>query len=393
MVDTSTVNFQDTKTAFEWRNDAELRKTYALFAMMGSPALVKLGTSALNFAFALRLPIKGIVKKTLFRQFCGGENIEDSANTIGVLGKYNIGSILDYSVEGAETDKSFDQTVEEILKTIEESSKDKNIPFSVFKLTGIAKISLLEKVHAKETLTTDEQEQWEKVVKRVELLCETAYQKDVRIFIDAEETWMQGPVDELALEMMRRFNKEKAIVYNTYQMYLHSKLAQLKEDFERAETEGFILGVKLVRGAYMEKEAARAQKMNYRNPVQPSKEATDKDYDAALEYIMENHKGFALCAGSHNEKSNLLLVELLNRYGITTDHPNFFFAQLFGMSDHISFNLSHAGYNVAKYLPYGPVKEALPYLFRRAEENTSVAGQASRELTLVQNELKRRSQK
>ncbi|OHX65681.1 proline dehydrogenase family protein [Flammeovirga pacifica] len=390
MVDTNTVNFQDTKTAFEWRNDIELKQTYALFAMMGSPSLVKVGTACLNFAFNINLPIKSLVKETLFKQFCGGETIEDSTQTIGLLGKYSIGSILDYSVEGAETDESFDHTVAEIIQTIEKSAEDNNIPFSVFKLTGIAKISLLEKINDGITLSVEEKDQWEKVVQRVELLCKTAFEKDVRIFIDAEETWMQGPVDQLALDMMRKYNKDKAIVYNTYQMYLHAKLKQLKNDLDIAQKDGFILGVKLVRGAYMEKEAERAEKLNYINPVQPSKEATDKDYDSALEFIMENHNAFALCAGSHNEQSNHLLVELLNRYGIKENHPNFFFAQLFGMSDHISFNLSKSGYNVAKYLPYGPVKEALPYLFRRAEENTSVAGQASRELTLVGEEIARR---
>ncbi|NME71384.1 proline dehydrogenase family protein [Flammeovirga aprica] len=390
MIDTSTVNFEDTKTAFEWRNDNELKQTYALFAMMHSPALVKVGTTTLNLAFKLNLPIKGIVKKTLFKQFCGGETIEDSNDTIATLGNYNIGSILDYSVEGAQNDKSFDTTEAEIIETIKKASKDKNVPFSVFKLTGIAAVSLLEKVHAGEILSGEEEAQWAKVVKRVENLCQTAYDHDVRIFIDAEETWMQGPVDQLAYDMMVKYNKEKAIVYNTYQMYLHSKLGQLKSDLAKAQMEGFILGVKLVRGAYMEKEGERAKKMNYPTPVQHTKEATDRDFDKALEFIMENHKHFALCSGSHNEKSNQLLVDLMNRYNVSDNNPNFFFAQLFGMSDHISFNLSKAGFNVAKYLPYGPVKEALPYLFRRAEENTSVAGQAGRELTLVSNEIKRR---
>lgn len=390
MVDTATVNFEDTKTAFEWRNDNELKQTYALFAMMHSPGLVKFGTTMLNLAFQLNLPIKGIVKKTLFKQFCGGETIEDSNETIGILGNYNIGSILDYSIEGAQNDKSFDATEAEIISTILKAKKDENVPFSVFKLTGIAAVSLLEKVHSGELLSSEDETQWKKVVHRVENLCRTAYENDVRIFIDAEETWLQGPVDQLAYDMMVKYNKEKAIVYNTYQMYLHSKLDQLKSDLIKAQKEGFVLGVKLVRGAYMEKEGERAQKLNYPTPIQHTKEATDKDFNSALEFIMKNHKDFALCAGSHNEKSNSLLVTLINRYGIASNDPNFFFAQLFGMSDHISFNLSKVGFNVAKYLPYGPIKEALPYLFRRAEENTSVAGQANRELTLVSQELKRR---
>ncbi|MBB6460867.1 proline dehydrogenase family protein [Flammeovirga kamogawensis] len=391
MVDTSTVNFENTQTAFAWRNNAELKQTYALFTMMHSPGLVKFGTSLLNMAFTLRLPIKTIVKMTLFKQFCGGETIEDSSETIDKLGSYHIGSILDYSVEGAQNDKSFDKTEAEIIKTIKKSAQDDNVPFSVFKLTGIAAVDLLEKVHAGEILSGEDELQWNKVVSRVKNLCKTAYDHNVRIFIDAEETWLQDPVDQLVYDMMRLYNKETAIVYNTYQMYLKSKLEQLKSDFEKAQEEGFILGVKLVRGAYMEKEGERAQKMNYPNPIQDTKEATDKDYNAAIAFIMENNSGFALCAGSHNEKSNHLLVELMNKYGIADNNVNFFFAQLFGMSDHISFNLSKAGYNVAKYLPYGPVKEALPYLFRRAEENTSVAGQASRELTLVSTEIKRRS--
>ncbi|MEH0156117.1 proline dehydrogenase family protein [Limibacter armeniacum] len=392
MVKNAQLSFTDTQIAFSSKSDSELMKTYALFASMDYPSLVKVGTFLISGAFKINLPIKPLVKHTLFTQFCGGESIKDCQNTIEKLGEYKIGTILDYSVEGAHNDKSFNETEKEIILTIQKAATSKHVPFSVFKVTGIAPVPLLEKVQAGEALSEKEQETWDKAQERVDHLCRSAYEHGVRIFIDAEETWIQKVIDDLAMDMMRKYNKEEAIVYNTYQMYLHAKLEQLKGDLEVAKTEGFKLGVKLVRGAYMEKEAKRAAEMGYQNPIQPSKEACDNDYNAALKLIVENHNHFALCAGTHNEKSSMYLAELMSKMGISESNKDFYFAQLYGMSDHISYNLSNSGYNVAKYVPYGPVKEVMPYLFRRAEENTSIAGQSSREFMLVKQEMKRRKE-
>ncbi|GAA4836735.1 proline dehydrogenase family protein [Algivirga pacifica] len=386
------INFADTRIAFSSKSNLELRKSYLLFNSMDYPWLVKLGTSLISTSFKLGLPIKGIVKNTLFNQFCGGESIQDCENTIQKLGKFHIGTILDYSVEGKKSDESFDFTTEEIIRTIVKASQEPNIPFSVFKVTGICAIPILEKLQAGTPLNTQENTEWEKAQQRVLKICETAHHHKVRIFIDAEETWIQAVIDELAFRMMEKFNQKEAIVYNTYQMYLHAKLAQLKTDLDTAATKGYKLGVKLVRGAYMEKESERASTMGYENPIQPSKDACDQDYNAALRFLVENSQYMALCAGTHNEDSSLYLTQLMAQHNISAQHPNFFFAQLYGMSDHISYNLANATYNVAKYVPYGPVKEVMPYLFRRAEENTSIAGQSSRELLLVREEMKRRQQ-
>lgn len=392
MVKQSIPNFENTRVAFSSKSDASLKKAYLLFTSMHYPKLVQLGTSVISTCFKLHLPIKGLIKHTLFNQFCGGEYILDCEPTIKSLADYNIGTILDYSVEGSKDSKSYENTVNEIQATITQASNDKNIPFAVFKVTGICPVQLLEKIQAGESLSNDEAGQWETVKKRVDDLCKLSHYYGIRIFIDAEETWIQQPIDEIALEMMKKYNKEKAVVYNTYQMYLSAKLGQLEADLQAAKQNGFKLGVKLVRGAYMEKERARAEKMGYPSPVQPNKKSCDNDYNKALEFIISNHENFALCAGTHNEYSSLLLTKLMEKANISTENPDFFFAQLYGMSDHISYNLSNEGYNVAKYVPYGPVKEVMPYLFRRAEENTSIAGQSSRELLLIQKEMQRRKQ-
>lgn len=387
----TSVDFTDTATAFSYKDNLALRKSLLLFSAMRYPWLVRLGTRLIQTAFDFHLPIAPLLRPTLFSQFCGGEDIEACTPTIKLLSSYGVGTILDYSVEGAQQEKVFEQTTQELMRTIERAAADpKAIPFAVFKVTGVARFALLEKVHAGTALDAQEEAEWKRVEERVLLLCQRAADLGVRIFIDAEETWIQGPIDTLALEMMQRFNREQPIVYNTYQMYLHAKYAELEGHLRLSEAEGFWLGIKLVRGAYMEKEGERAAAMGYINPIQPSKETTDKDYDRALQLIASHHAHSALCAGTHNEESVRLLMQLLEQYHLPAEHPNFFFAQLFGMSDHLSFNLAKAGYKVAKYVPYGPIREVLPYLFRRAEENTSVAGQTGRELMLLQQEIKRR---
>jgi proline dehydrogenase len=341
-------------------------------------------------AFSAGLPVSYPVKKTIFAHFCGGENIKDCEKTILKLSDNNIGTILDYSVEGEKNEKSFDATEAETIETVKRAAGAKSIPFSVFKVTGVAEFALLEKIQAGQSLSESEKSAWERARKRVDNICKTAHTLNVRIFIDAEETWIQKVIDDLAIEMMQKYNREKPTVYNTYQMYCHAKLAQLKVDFEKAQKENYFLAAKLVRGAYMEKERERAAKMGYEDPIQPDKAATDRDFDAALRFCVENKGKIAVCAGTHNENSSLLLAELMQGADIEKQNPDFYFAQLFGMSDHISYNLAAAGYNVAKYVPYGPVKSVMPYLFRRASENTSIAGQSSREFSLIKAEVRRR---
>ena len=358
--------------------------------MIGSPAFVSFGKAMSTFAIKAHLPVKGIIKATIFRQFVGGENIEECTRTVNALGKYNVGTILDYSVEGKETEKDFDHCAEETIATIQRAKNDPHIPFCVFKVTGLARFALLEKVSAGETLSAEEQKEAARIQQRVEKICRISHEFGKPIFMDAEESWIQKAVDDLADEMMAMFNTRKAIVYNTFQLYRKDRLAFLKSSMEKAKQQGYLLGAKLVRGAYMEKERARAAQMNYPSPIQNSKEDSDHDYDEALRFCVSNIDRIAFCAGTHNEKSSQLLVKLMEEKNIPPAHPHVYFSQLLGMSDHISFNLSSAGYNVAKYVPYGPVRDVLPYLIRRAQENTSVKGQTGRELGLIIKEKKRR---
>lgn len=386
------IQFNDTKTAFADKSNLKLRRMQVLFGTMKYPWLVKSGTTLVEAGMHIGLPLGLALKPTLFKQFCGGESIEQCNATIHQLGESGIGSILDYSVEGATDNKGFDKTVQEIARTIERAAGDDNIPFAVFKCSGLVNVRILEKKQANQPLTAAEITDFAQFEQRVDKLCYLAEKKNVRVFIDAEESWIQEPIDELALQMMRKYNHTQPIVYNTYQMYLHPKLAQLKFDYQRAASEGFTLGVKLVRGAYMEKERARANEMNYTDPVQPSKAATDADYNAALAYAIEHINHFAICAGSHNEYSCYYLTELMHKAELPNNDTRVYFSQLLGMSDNITYILAAANYNVVKYVPYGPLKKVLPYLFRRAQENTAIAGQTSRELQLINKEIKRRSQ-
>ncbi|MDQ3108763.1 MAG: proline dehydrogenase family protein [Bacteroidota bacterium] len=384
------VSFDNTEIAFSGKSDADLRRSFWLFRMIGSPTFVKIGKAMTTFALNLHLPIKGMIKATIFKQFVGGETIEECNRTVEVLGKFRIGTILDYSVEGKESEMDFDACCAETIATVERAKNDLHIPFCVFKVTGLARFALLEKVSAREKLSVEEASEFKRIHQRVEKICSTAHQHGKPIFIDAEESWIQHAIDELADDMMLKLNKEKAIVYNTFQLYRKDRLGFLRKSLERAKQHNYILGAKLVRGAYMEKERARAEKMNYPSPIQDTKENTDRDYDAALHFCVGHIDRIAVCAGTHNESSSLLLVKALEEKNIVHDHPHIFFSQLLGMSDHISFNLASDNYNVAKYVPYGPVKEVLPYLIRRAQENTSVKGQTGRELSLIIKEKKRR---
>ncbi len=385
------INFNDTKIAFEHLTDAELKRAYWLFKAISNNFLVKTGMPVTKLMLNIGLPIKSIIKATIFNHFCGGETIEESTKTITDLSKAGVGTILDYSVEGEDEEKVFDTTAHEIIKTIDKATREPGkIPFSVFKVSGVGRSVLLEKLDKKHTLTTAEQAEWFKVKSRVNMICKTAHDAGIPVMIDAEESWIQKTIDQLALEMMKMYNRERVIVYNTYQLYRHDKLADLKTDFEKADHQAFLLGAKLVRGAYMEKERKRAQELNYSSPIQPDKTATDRDYDAAIQFCIQHIEQVAFVAGTHNENSCNLLANLMNQQNISHQNPNIYFSQLLGMSDNLSFNLSNAGYLVAKYVPYGPVKAVMPYLMRRAEENTAIAGQMSRELSLIVKELKRR---
>lgn len=390
MVQRPEISFEDTSIAFSYKTDAELRKANFIFTLVNHPWISATATGFVKFAFNLNLPIEGIIRSTAFSHFCGGETITETEKVIHKLAAFNVGTILDYSVEGEKTESGFDQTTSEILRTLDEAQAYGHIPFSVFKVTGLASFDLLEKLHKKETLTPAEISAYERVRERVEKICYKAHACGIPVLIDAEETWIQDPIDKLAYDMMAKYNRKRAIVFNTYQLYRTDTLENLKKSLEQATSEGWFLGAKLVRGAYMEKERDRAETMGYPSPIQPDKASSDRAFNEAVRFSVENIDRVSIMCGSHNEFSNLMLTNLMHERKIAANDNRVWFAQLYGMSDNISFNLAKAGYNVAKYVPYGPVKSVMPYLLRRAAENTSVAGQSSRELTLIRKELKRR---
>lgn len=382
--------FDNTQVAFSLKSDTELKRAYFLFNMIGSQSLVKVGTALTHFALKAHLPVEGLIRATVFDHFCGGVTEKDCLKVVDKLYTKGVSSVLDYSVEGKEEEAQFDAALAMTLKTIEFAKEREAIPFAVFKPTGFGRIDLYEKVGEKVTLSEAEQEEWNSVVKRFDIACKAAFEKDVMLLIDAEESWMQDAADAIVTDMMRKYNQQKAIVFNTLQMYRWDRLDYLKQLHEQAKTEGFHIGMKLVRGAYMEKENARAAEKGLKSPICVSKEATDINYDAAVLYMVDHLEQMAIFAGTHNEESSYKLMQLLDEKGISKDDKRIFFGQLLGMSDNISFNLAANKYNVAKYLPFGPVRDVMPYLIRRAQENTSVAGQTSRELTLIKKEKERR---
>jgi proline dehydrogenase len=389
-VKNNALSFENTEIAFRHASNADLKRAYWLFRIINLNFLVKIGPPITNFAFKIGLPIKSLVKSTIFNHFCGGETIEECTPTIRNLQSGKVGTILDYSVEGENEEAVFDETRDQIIATIKRAKGDAAIPLTVFKITGVGSFELLVKADAGLQFSPSEETIWQKIFDRVDTICHTAFELNVPVMIDAEETWIQRTIDLLAMNMMRQYNQKKVIVYNTYQLYRHDKLASLKADFKDAAEEGFLLGAKLVRGAYMEKENKRAAEKGYPTLIQPDKTATDRDYNLALRFCMEHIDRIAFVAGTHNEQSCMLLADLLTEHQINPNHPHVYFSQLLGMSDNLSFNLSNAGYNVAKYVPFGPVKAVLPYLFRRAQENTAIAGQTSRELGLISKEKSRR---
>ena len=385
--------FNNTEVAFALKSDTELDRAYFLFKMIDNQPLVRIGTAVTNFALKANLPVEGLIRATVFDHFCGGVNEDDCLSVVDKMFTKGVSSVLDYSVEGKEEENQFDAALDMTLKTIEFAKERLAIPFAVFKPTGFGRFELYEKVGEKQTLTSDEQVEWNRVVARFDLVCSEAHKKDVALLIDGEESWMQDAADDLVTEMMRKYNKEKTIVFNTLQLYRWDRLDYLKKLHEQAKNDGFFIGMKLVRGAYMEKEIARAIEKGYPSPICDTKEDTDKNYDTTVRYMSDHLDIMSIFAGTHNELSTYKLMDIMKEKGVETNDDKIWFGQLYGMSDNISYNLAANGYNVAKYLPFGPVREVMPYLIRRAEENTSVAGQTSRELNLISAERERRSKK
>lgn len=384
------LDLQDTATAFADKSDSELREKSRLFRLLNSPLLNAIGTRATRIALSLGLPVEGMIKATIFEQFCGGETIGECEPAIEKLGRSGIGTILDYSVEGKATEEDFDHTKDEIISTIKRAKDDANIPFAVFKVTGIAPLGTLERMSQRKKLDAKSQAKCERIHTRVSEICEFAYELGQPVFIDAEESWIQDAIDRIATDMMERFNRERPIIYNTIQLYRTDRLQFLKDSRRQARLDGYVYAAKLVRGAYMEKERERADEKGYPSPIHETRADTDADYAAAVEYCLKHYKDMAFVVATHNEKSTKHLAELMHEIGVPANHPNINFSQLYGMGDTISYVMAKEGYNVSKYVPYGPVADAIPYLIRRAQENSSTAGQVSRELDMIDRELERR---
>lgn len=382
--------FDNTQIAFQLKSDSELERAYFLFKMISHEPLVRIGTAATNFALKAHLPVEGLIRSTVFDHFCGGVNEEDCLPVIDKMFEKGVSSVLDFSVEGQEIENSFDAAMEKTLKITNFADEKKAMPIAVFKPTGFGRLHLYQKKSEGKSFTKAEEQEWSRVVARYHRVCKLAKAKDVEVLIDAEETWMQNAADELVEEMMRTYNTGVPIVYNTLQLYRWDRLDYLKELHKRAKKDGFTLGIKIVRGAYMEKERERAEEKGYPSPICESKFATDQNFNETLKYILKHLEEISLFVGTHNEESCYLAMELMDKFNIPKNDNRVWFGQLYGMSDHISFNLANQGYNVAKYVPFGPVKDVMPYLIRRAEENTSVAGQTNRELNLLKTERKRR---
>jgi proline dehydrogenase len=382
--------FENTQVAFAAKSNAQLAKSKALFSLMANNALVSAGSALANLAIGLHLPVSGLFKFTIYNQFCGGETFNECKRTIAKLETQHVGVLLNYGVELKETEADFDKTIDRNIEALEFAGNNKSVKALCVKITGFGRFGLFEKIQAGEKISAAERKELEQVKKRFEKLCHVAAKNNVPLYVDAEESWIQNPLDEMVEDMMARFNKTQCIVFNTYQLYRHDRLAYLTLCIERAKTDGYILGAKLVRGAYMEKERARAKQMGYASPIHKNKKDVDRDFNEAVNLCFDNLQHLHVCVASQSEASNLLAIELMEKKKIEHSSPHILFSQLYGMGDNMTFNLAQLGFNATKYLPYGPVKDVVPYLIRRAEENTSVAGQTTRELDLVNREIKRR---
>lgn len=388
------IDFSNTANAFSVKSDKELLDTYKIFRLMNNETLVNLGSKLGLMAIKMKLPFaKNIIKNTMFKIFCGGETLLDCQDTIEKLYKYNTLTVLDYGAEGKNTEEELNEVMEEILRSIDLAASNSSVPVVVAKLSGLAKNRLLEDMSSMDEVDPKHQHLYDQFIERIDTICSRAAEHGVGIFIDAEESWIQDGIDDVAISLMKKYNKGSVIVYNTYQMYRHDKLAQLKQDHQDGLAEGYMIGAKIVRGAYMDKENKRAQEKGYPTPIQPNKAATDRDYDAAVEYCVRNYETISSCCATHNMESSKKQAQLIHDLKIPKDHKHLNFSQLYGMSDYITFNIADAGYNVAKYIPYGPIEEVIPYLIRRAEENTSITGEMNRELKLIKEEVQRRGLK
>ncbi|PNQ73018.1 proline dehydrogenase [Hanstruepera neustonica] len=385
--------FDNTEVAFQLKSDTELERAHFLFKMISIEPLVKIGTAVTNFAIKAHLPVEGLIRSTVFDHFCGGVSEDDCLDIIERMYDKGVSSVLDFSVEGKETEDHFDAAMEKTLKIIRFAAEKDSMPIAVFKPTGFGRFYLYQKKGEGKSFTSQEQTEWDRVVARYDAVCKLAKEKDVEVLIDAEESWMQDAADDLVTDMMRKYNTDVTIVYNTLQMYRHDRMEFLRKQHEMAIKEGFTLGYKIVRGAYMEKENDRALDKGYPSPICESKQATDINFNEAAKYILDNLSEISLFVGTHNEESSYMVMDIMKEKGVANNDNRVWFGQLFGMSDNISFNLANLGYNVAKYVPFGPVKDVMPYLIRRAEENTSVAGQTGRELMLIKREKERRKLK
>lgn len=399
----SNISFENTQIAFEYKSDKELKKAKFLFSSMAKAWLVRLGTKITPFLIQAKFPINGLIRKTIFSQFVGGETLDETADVVKKLDPFHVQIILDYGVEGKEGEENFDHVTDEFIKVIKYAATQPHVPFMSVKITGLARFGLLEKLHenanyndtingivSNDGLNEDEKNEWNKVILRLEKICVAASECDTNVLIDAEESWIQNPVDAITMQMMQKFNVGKPVVYNTVQLYRHDRFQFLKDSYEASIKNNFLLGIKPVRGAYMEKERKRALLLNYQSPIQPDKEHTDADYNAALEFCIDHIDNIFMIVASHNEFSNLFATQLMDKKGISHENDHVLFSQLYGMSDNITFNLAKAGFNASKYLPFGPIKDVIPYLMRRAQENSSVSGQTGRELSLIKKEITRR---
>ncbi len=388
------LDFSNTEVAFSNKSDKELKKTAWLFGMMNNASLVKIGSKLGLFGIRFKFPFtESIIRKTIFPQFCGGESLLDSQPVIDKLYEYDVMTILDYGSESKSDEDDLDTTMAETIRAIEMAASNNSVPVVSTKLTGLIDKKVLEKMHNKEELTVGEQRNYQHLVERIDEICENAQKHGIAIFVDAEESWIQDPIDEIVMQMKEKYNTERACVYNTYQLYNIDKLEHLKRDHKRCLEKGVIFGAKIVRGAYMDKERERAEEMGYPSPIHPTKQATDNCYNDGIRYCIENHNTISVCCASHNADSNLLQAKLMYEQGLSNDDPNCYFCQLYGMSDNITFNLANAGYNAGKYVVYGPIRDVIPYLIRRTEENASVTGDMGRELQMIEKELKRRGLK
>lgn len=387
------VEFNNTQVAFLDKSDSELSKSHKLFKLVNNQALVSIGSRLAKWGLSGNFFAKSLIRNTIYEQFCGGENLQEVQNVVNDLKKFNVQTFLDYGVEAKEGEEEFNKTVAQLTKALEFAANDAFVPAISCKITGLGRFSLLQHYNTKKTIKKKHLHEWKQLEERLHTICKVAHTHKVAIYFDAEESWIQDALDMLIMKMMEIYNQKFPIVYNTIQLYRHDKLAYLKECHQTAKEKKYLLAVKLVRGAYMEKERARAIENNYPSPIQPNKEACDQDFNEALKYCIENIEDIVFCNASHNEISNQYVCQLMTEHELDANHPHITFAQLYGMSNHISFNLAKKGYNVAKYLPYGPVKDVIPYLIRRAKENSSASGQISRELGLIEAEMKRRKSK